>query len=88
MSAANLGRSEKVDWLREEAYGGRCGGMRECNTAGCRAESRRIILSDGQYFIQAMLATQLNVHVDNKELDKNVVIRLTEFVTNAVQGRK
>jgi len=35
-----------------------------------------------------MLATQLNVHVDNKELDKNVVIKLTEFVTNAVQGRK
>ena len=35
-----------------------------------------------------MLATQLNGHVDNKELDKNVVIKLTSFVTNAVQGRK
>jgi hypothetical protein len=48
----------------------------------------RIILSDGQYFIQAMLATQENHHVENKTLDKNVLLKLTSFVTNAVQGRK
>jgi hypothetical protein len=35
-----------------------------------------------------MLATQLNHFVDGKQLDKNVVVKLTGFVTNAVQGRK
>jgi hypothetical protein len=35
-----------------------------------------------------MLATQLNHMVDSKELDKNVVVKLNGFVTNAVQGRK
>jgi len=48
----------------------------------------RIILSDGQYFIQAMLATQLNDMVTEKQVDKNVVIKLIEYVTNAVQSRK
>jgi hypothetical protein len=35
-----------------------------------------------------MLATQLNDKVESKELDKNVVVKLTHFVLNAVQGRK
>lgn len=48
----------------------------------------RIILSDGVHFIQSMLATQLNAYVDDKSLDRNTVIKLTQFVTNAVQGRK
>jgi len=48
----------------------------------------RIILSDGVHFIQSMLATQLNNYVEDKSLDKNVVIKLTQYVTNAVQGRK
>ena len=48
----------------------------------------RIILSDGQYFTQSMLATQLNDLVSDGTLDKNVVVKLTSFVTNAVQGRK
>lgn len=48
----------------------------------------RLILSDGVHFIQSMLATQLNSFVEDKSLDKNVVIKLTQFVTNAVQGRK
>jgi replication factor A1 len=35
-----------------------------------------------------MLATQLNSYVDEKALDRNTVIKLTQFVTNSVQGRK
>lgn len=35
-----------------------------------------------------MLATQLNDLVVDQKLDKNVVVKLTKFVTNAVQGRK
>jgi replication factor A1 len=47
-----------------------------------------VILSDGSYFIQSMLATQLNHFVENHELDKNVLIKLTNYVTNSVQNRK
>lgn len=35
-----------------------------------------------------MLATQLNSFVESKELDKNVVVKLTNFVTNSVQNKK
>lgn len=47
-----------------------------------------VILSDGEYFIQSMLATQLNHLVENDELEKNTVIKLTSFVINTVQNRK
>jgi hypothetical protein len=35
-----------------------------------------------------MLATQLNDFVEDNELDKNVVIKLTSFVTNSINNRK
>ncbi|GFZ45306.1 Single-stranded DNA-binding protein p68 subunit [Saitozyma sp. JCM 24511] len=63
--------------------------VKKINAPGASGADRyRIILSDGQYFIQSMLATQLNDKVESKELDKNVVVKLTHFVLNAVQGRK
>ncbi|RSH89319.1 Replication factor A protein 1 [Saitozyma podzolica] len=63
--------------------------VKKINAPGASGADRyRIILSDGQYFIQSMLATQLNDKVENKELDKHVVVKLTHFVLNAVQGRK
>ncbi|WWC62468.1 uncharacterized protein I303_105064 [Kwoniella dejecticola CBS 10117] len=63
--------------------------VKKINAPGATGQDRyRLILSDGKHFIQAMIATQLNNLVDSKELDKNVVIKLTGYVTNAVQGRK
>jgi replication factor A1 len=35
-----------------------------------------------------MLATQLNNLVEDDSLRKNVVIKLTQFVTNTVQSKK
>lgn len=55
---------------------------------GCIADQGRIILSDSKYFIQCMLATQLNEYVNSKQIDKNSLIKLNEFVVNAVQGRR
>lgn len=40
------------------------------------------------YFVQSMLATQLNNFVEDESLHKNVVIKLTNFVTNTVQNKK
>jgi replication factor A1 len=46
----------------------------------------RLVLSDGDHFIQGMLATQLNdmVHVS---LNANSIIRISEFMNNYVQGK-
>lgn len=48
----------------------------------------RIILSDGQYFIQAMLATQLNHMVTDEVLDKNVVIVLEKVSCNFMTNKR
>ena len=48
----------------------------------------RVILSDGEFFCQAMLATQLNHLVEDQSVDKHVVVRLSQFVANSVQGRR
>ena len=45
-------------------------------------------MSDGQYYMQAMLATQLNDLVTNNELQKFCVIKLDEYICNSVQERK
>jgi len=47
----------------------------------------RIIISDGECYIQGMLATQLNHLVESKELDTHHVIRITQFMVNAVKGK-
>ncbi|WOO77315.1 Replication factor A protein 1 [Vanrija pseudolonga] len=63
--------------------------VKRISAPGASGQDRyRVILSDGSYFIQSMLATQLNNLVEDKSLDKNVVIKLTNFVTNSVQNRK
>ncbi|OWZ44584.1 replication factor A1 [Cryptococcus neoformans c8] len=48
----------------------------------------RAILSDGQYFIQAMLATQLNHFVESKQVDKHSLVKVVNFSVNSVSGRK
>ncbi|WVQ65870.1 uncharacterized protein L199_004048 [Kwoniella botswanensis] len=63
--------------------------VKKINAPGASGQDRyRLILSDGKHFIQAMIATQLNGMVESKEIDRNVLIKLTGYVTNAVQGRK
>lgn len=56
--------------------------------ATANVDRYRIILSDGNYFIQSMLATQMNHLVTNKDIDKNSVIKLNGFACNAVQNRR
>lgn len=53
-----------------------------------KKDRNRIILSDGKYFIQAMLATQLNHLVEGQKIDKFVTVKLTDFSTNSIQGKR
>ena len=47
----------------------------------------RAILSDGEFFVAAMLATQLNSLVDNNELQDDAIIELGEMMKNVVKDR-
>lgn len=54
---------------------------------GAAAQDRyRVIVSDGEYFLQAMLATQINAQVESGELAKNSVVKVERFTCNPVGG--
>ncbi|GAA6061586.1 hypothetical protein JCM10212_004336 [Sporobolomyces blumeae] len=50
----------------------------------------RLILSDGEHFAQAMLATAANDYVagENPQVSKNSIIRLLTYAVNDVQNRR
>lgn len=48
----------------------------------------RIIISDGECFVQAMLATTLNDMVDNGTIKKHTVAVLEKHTTNVVQNKR
>lgn len=50
-------------------------------------ERYRILLSDGLFLQQAMLATQKNELVRTDKLQKGSIVQLTEFVCNVIQTR-
>ncbi|TIC40441.1 replication factor-a protein [Wallemia mellicola] len=47
----------------------------------------RMVLSDGKYYMQAMLGTQLNSYPEQELLIKNSVIKLLNYAVNVVQNR-
>ncbi|KAF8205770.1 hypothetical protein K438DRAFT_1818495 [Mycena galopus ATCC 62051] len=53
----------------------------------CR-DRYRIIVSDGEHFIQAMLATQLNGLVKDEVIKKNSIINVTKMTCNYVQDKR
>jgi replication factor A1 len=48
----------------------------------------RIIVSDGEHFIQAMLATQLNHLVNDESIKKNTIVNVTKMTCNYVQDKR
>lgn len=55
---------------------------------GNTVDRYRVIVSDGQYFLQAMLATQVNKMVEDGTLTKNSVVVIDKFTCNYVQEKK
>ncbi|KAK7367074.1 hypothetical protein VNO80_09082 [Phaseolus coccineus] len=51
-------------------------------------ERYRLVLSDGSFYQQGMLATQMNELVHSGKLQKGSVVRLVQFICNDVQNRK
>uniref|UniRef100_A0A7S2JN56 Replication protein A subunit n=1 Tax=Cyanoptyche gloeocystis TaxID=77922 RepID=A0A7S2JN56_9EUKA len=58
------------------------------NPGAPQGDRYRLQLSDGVFFTQSMLATQLNDLVANGELQQHCVVQLTEHICNVVQNRK
>ena len=48
----------------------------------------RAILSDGEHFVPAMLATQLNHLIDDDSIGKNTIAVLERFTANVIQERR
>ena len=48
----------------------------------------RIIVSDGEFFQQAMMSTHLNHLVDKAEVQKNTVVKIEKFTCNTVQDKR
>lgn len=48
----------------------------------------RIIISDGENFLQAMLATQLNHLIDEGEIKKHSIVVIEKFSCNLVQEKR
>jgi len=56
--------------------------------AGQSGERYRLVISDGEFYIQGMLATQLNELVQSGELRQNALIRLNDYIANEINGKK
>lgn len=48
----------------------------------------RVIVSDGEHFLQAMLATQLNNLVEEDIIQKGAIGVVEKFTCNLVQGKR
>ena len=52
------------------------------------AERFRLAISDGRFWCVAMLATQLNEIVNTNQIHENTILKLDEYLSNAVQGKR
>ena len=48
----------------------------------------RIIISDGEHFLQAMLATQLNHLIEEERIKKHSIAMIDKFSCNLVQEKR
>ena len=63
--------------------------VKKINSTTPNATERwRVVLSDGNHFIQSMLATQLNPMIQNNEITKGVFIRLTHYTMNKMKDKR
>ena len=57
-------------------------------TGGGNVDRYRIIVSDGQNFLQSMLATQLNYMVEEDQMAKGAIAIVEKFSVSFIQGRR
>ncbi|KAJ6502115.1 hypothetical protein C8R45DRAFT_861868 [Mycena sanguinolenta] len=62
--------------------------VKSVNSPNSNVDRYRIIVSDGEHFIQAMLATQLNPLVKEGDIKKNSIVNVTKMTCNFVQDKR
>ncbi|KOS20078.1 Replication factor A protein 1 [Escovopsis weberi] len=56
-------------------------------TAQAAGERYRVVMSDGQHYVQTMLGTQANHHVHDGKMQRGSIIRIKQFTPNQLKGR-
>ncbi|OCH92109.1 replication factor-a protein [Obba rivulosa] len=56
--------------------------------AGSNVDRYRIIVSDGEHFLQSMLSTQLNYLIEENHIAKHTIAIIDKFTCNMVQGKR
>mmetsp|Transcript_38141 Transcript_38141/g.44412 ORF Transcript_38141/g.44412 Transcript_38141/m.44412 type:complete len:652 (+) Transcript_38141:281-2236(+) len=54
---------------------------------GGSQERWRVVISDGEHFIQGMLATQINHFITSNEIQENSIIKINDNMTNLINNR-
>lgn len=62
-------------------------GLKKVSTSNL-ADRWRLVLSDGEYSWQSMLATQKNEMITSGEIQENCIIKLNDYIVNVVQNKK
>ena len=62
--------------------------LKHIPTVNNNSDRYRMIVSDGEKFTQAMLATQLNHLVKDEKIVKNSVVAVEKLTCNTVQGKR
>jgi replication factor A1 len=60
----------------------------DAKQGGAAQDRYRIIISDGQHYLQSMLATQLNTSVQDGSVGKLSIVRLTRFTINNIRDKR
>ena len=58
------------------------------STAAASSDKYRFMLSDGEYFSQALLTSQQNTICASGEMTKNGIIRVKKFIVNVIKEKK
>lgn len=57
-------------------------------TGGVGVDRYRLIVSDGENFVQSMLATNLNHIIEEDQVGKNAIVIIDKFTCNLVQEKR
>ena len=57
-------------------------------SGGNNVDRYRVIVSDGECFLQAMMATQLNHFVEDGHIGKNTIVAIEKFTCNFLQAKR
>ena len=62
--------------------------IKQVGSTGSASPPRyRVILNDGEHYVQGMLATQINHLIEDNTIRENSIIKVKEFIMNVVQGK-